>query len=272
MKDMALTSDLYNNIKFNMQKLILDVEERDSGRLAGIFGENEEEIKNLITEFESDLLSESEYARENFKVPEYKGAKPLAIAFVGDSITSDRASYLNILRTIYKDNKNIRFIDAAVSGDKSDDAVMKLFLRVMNHKPDLVHILLGTNDLRRNENEYSKPCINIEEIKANLIHIIKTVKASGSNVIISTISPIDNERLRLRFPDDNWYYEQNDIDSLNEAICEMAAEYDVELNDMRPIYAQFDKDDILLSDGLHLNQKGQRLLLENVLISLGKYL
>ncbi len=113
-------------------------------------------------------------------VPEYNKLKTLAIAFVGDSITSDRASYMNVLKRIYKNNTNISFIDGAVSGDKSDDAVMKLYLRVLNYKPDIVHIMLGTNDLRRNKDNNSKPCISLDEIKHNLEYLIRTIKESGA--------------------------------------------------------------------------------------------
>lgn len=270
MKDLALTSDLFNNIKFNMQKLILDVPENDARWLSRIFNEKEDDVQNLIIEFEKHLYNESKFAKENFDIP--KCSKERTVAFIGDSITSDRASYMNIMKKIYGQAAKIKLIDASVSGDKTDDAVMKLYFRVLNYKPDIVHILLGTNDLRRNKDIFSKSCINLKEVENNIRYLIRTLKENRIEVVISTISPVDNEMLCKRFPDDNWYYVQKDIDDLNEMICAVVKETDAKLNDMRNVYDKYDKTKILLSDGLHLNQMGQRLLLKNVLLALREYL
>ena len=48
MIDLTLTSELYNNVKFNMHKLILDVEENDAARLAAVFGASEEEVQEVM--------------------------------------------------------------------------------------------------------------------------------------------------------------------------------------------------------------------------------
>ena len=129
MEDLTLRSDLFNNIKFNMQKLILDVPEDDAVWLGYIFGENKEAVKQVIDDCKNVVKSQAEKLQKEIEIPHIENEK--TIAFIGDSITSDRCSYLNILRELYKECEDVSFVDAAISGDKSDDAVMKFYIRCM---------------------------------------------------------------------------------------------------------------------------------------------
>lgn len=270
MEDLTLQSELYNNLKFNMQKLILDVPENDVRRLAEIFGASDEEVKPLLEGFWSTLKEQSERLRAKRELPPVHEERVLA--FIGDSITSDRESYLNILHTLYREEKNLVFVDAAVSGDKSDDARMKLHFRVMNHHPHIVHILIGTNDLRMNRGPGAGPCVSLEEYERNLDYLLSFLQESGVKVLISTLSPVVNSGIQLRFPEDHWYYEASHIKKANEIIRRLAQKYSADLNDMESVYGAYEAEEILLADGLHLNAKGQALLLEGILNILEKYL
>lgn len=268
--DLTLKSNLYNNLKFNMQKLILDVEENDYDYLASIFKVSGEEVKKMLYEFEATLEQQAGRIKQEITLPEVREAKTLA--FIGDSITSDRESYFHILRKLYGAKSKLQFIDASVSGDKSDDARMKFYYRAMKYKPDIVHILIGTNDLRENEDQYGDICVSLDDYQRNLSYMIQTLLKQNVKVIITTISPVINERLKCRFPEDNWIYHSQRIDALNEIIAETAKRYEIKLNDMRAVYGQYRAEDILLADGLHLNEKGQYLLTKSVLKALSGYL
>lgn len=268
--DFTLKSELYNNIKFNMQKLILDVPERDTLWLSRIFGAGEEEVKKLLDDFEGTVSEQAEKIRENMEIPEIHGKK--RIVFIGDSITSDRESYFNILKKIYEDERELTWIDAAISGDKSDDAKMKFYERAMNHHPDIAHVLIGTNDMRRSDDEDGESCLSLEDYRKNLEYIVKRLKKNGVKVILSTISPVLNEGIRKRFPDDNWIYDAADINAVNDIIAETAEKFGAKCNDMRAVYGEYETAKILFQDGLHLNALGQRLLTEKVLGALGEYL
>ncbi len=270
MMDLTLTSELYNNLKFNMHKLILDVDDCDCRRLSNIFGADIEETERFLEEFTKSCREQALKLEKKITLPDIHETK--TVAFVGDSITSDREGYLNILKEFFKNTSAIKFIDASVSGDKSDDAKMKFYFRALNYNPDIVHILLGTNDMRQNNDCDGQPCVSIQDFKKNLMYMIKRLKYSDKDIVISTLSPVDNRRLKKRFPDDNWVYQEGIIDMANEAIAEIADEFHIKLNDMRPVYKAFNPADILLNDGLHLNGQGQQLLAQNILKSIKEYL
>lgn len=268
MEDLSLTSELYNCVKFNMHKLILDLPEQDADRIAMVFHADRNEVETLIESFQQSVRAEAERTRAEMAVPEPKGKR--SIVFLGDSITSDRESYLNTIRELYRHRPDITIIDAAISGDKSDDAVMRFYERTLQYEPDVACILLGTNDLRRNDDRYAGSCLSLGEIEKNLRYLISLLKSRNTKVILTTISPVINEQLRKRFPDSNWCYEPSEIDALNQLIHDLSIEYDITLNDMRVAYAQYSPKEILLNDGLHLNALGQRLLLRRTLACLNK--
>lgn len=268
MEDLSLASELYNSVKFNMQKLILDLPEQDAERIAMVFDADRNEVETSIESFHQTVRAEAEQTRREVTIPRLEGKH--SIVFLGDSITSDRESYLNIIRELYRDRPDVNIVDAAISGDKSDDAVMRFYERVLRYKPDVVCILIGTNDLRRNDDAYANSCVSLGDIEKNLRYIISLLNSRGTKVIITTISPVINERLRKRFPDSNWCYHPSEIDALNQLICELSMEYGITLNDMRPAYAKYSPEEILLNDGLHLNALGQRLLLRSTLACLNK--
>lgn len=269
MEDRTLKSELYNNIKFNMQKLIFDVPKNDSERLSEIMDASDAECHEMIAQFDDQVKQIAEKIRHKMIIPIAK--KESTIAFIGDSITSDRESFFNIIQELYKDQENMKFIDAAVSGYKSDDVVMRLFTHVLNQKPNIAHILIGTNDLRRNDHELGKSCISLEEIESNINYLIRSLCKENVHVVISTISPVINEKLKIRFPDDNWVYNMDEINKCNHIIVSAAKRNDVKINDMRPVYANYRPEELLLADGLHLNGFGQTLLAQNVLIALSEF-
>ena len=268
--DLTLKSELYNNIKFNMQKLILNVPEQDALWLSRIFAADEGEVRKLLGDFEDTVRQQAEEIRKSGDIPQVHGAK--TIAFIGDSITSDRESYFHIIRKEYEDEKELRWIDAAVSGDKSDDAKMKFYERTMNYHPDIAHVLIGTNDMRESDDENGESCLSLGDYRKNLEYMVKTLKANGVRILLSTISPVLNEGIRKRFPNDNWIYKEANIHAVNSMIEETAVKFGVKLNDMRPVYGKYRAEEILFQDGLHLNALGQRLLTGQVLAALEEYL
>ena len=261
--DLTLSSDLYNNLKFNMHKLILDLAEDNYIRLAAIFGADEKEVKQFLDEFHHTCTEEAEELKKAVQIPDIKKIK--TFAFVGDSITSDRESYLNIFKEYFKGQPEIKIVDAAISGDKSDDARMKFYFRVMNHKPDVVHILLGTNDMRQNADINGEPSVSLQDYQRNLEYMVSKLKSENVDIILSTIPPVDNQGLRKRFPDDYWIYDTRNIAEVNKIIADIAKRYQVKLNDMGPEYERYLPEEILLADGLHLNRTGQKLLAQKLL-------
>lgn len=268
--DRTLTDNLFNNIKFNMHKKMIEEPIDNPKKLAQLFGVEEGEVENYLNVFANMLTEQSNKLKQaNSNLCPSDVVK---IAFIGDSITSDRESYMNIIKKAFDLEENIHFIDAAISGDKSDDAKMAFYTRVMKYNPDVVHILLGTNDMRKNHDQYGETCLSLCDYKKNIEYLVKTLKERGKKIVLSTISPINNEGLQKRFPEENWIYDNGDLEAVNEIVCEIAEEYGIMLNDMRPVYSRYLPTEILLQDGLHLNSTGQFLLAESVMKCIEKVL
>ena len=80
------------------------------------------------------------------------------------------------------------------------------------------------------------------------------------------------KRLWQRFPEDNWIYDYEEMKEANRIVREVAAAYGAKLNAMEEVYKEYEPGELLLKDGLHLNEKGQYLLTKQVIKALAEYL
>ncbi len=269
MEDLTLQSELYNNLKFNMQKVLFEFPENDIAQLSRVFDAALPECESMLNGFQDAIVTMTAQITKEIPLPTVN--KELTIAFVGDSLTSDRESYFNVIRYLFRNEKRLNLIDAAISGFKTDDVISRFFITILNHRPDITHILIGTNDLRTNDHTGGKPFISLTEMRKNLGYLISTLQNYGSRVVVSTIPPVSVTGIKRRFPDHHWTYNLEEIRDWNEIIAETTAKFGAGLNDMRPVYDGYKAEELLLKDGLHLNHLGQLLLAENVLSVIGSY-
>jgi len=94
----------------------------------------------------------------------------------GDSITygygvKEEESYPSKLQK----RTGVRVINAGVSGEESSEGLLRL-PKFLEQKPDLVILCHGGNDIIRKRSE--------DELKANLIEMIETIKRSGAKVLL----------------------------------------------------------------------------------------
>ncbi|MBR7178200.1 MAG: S-layer homology domain-containing protein [Oscillospiraceae bacterium] len=120
------------------------------------------------------------------------GDEPLTWLFMGDSITHG-ASYTfghdsisQLFEKFLKDDlgrTDDTVINTAVSSADTNDTIAELHARLNRYQPDVVSIMIGTND--------SAAHINVGETKykENLRTIIAAIKAKGAKVILRTPVP-----------------------------------------------------------------------------------
>jgi acyl-CoA thioesterase-1 len=113
----------------------------------------------------------------------YANSPTQTILFLGDSLTeglgvSKAQAYPHLVQTMIetKLDKNIKAINAGVSGSTSSDALNRLQW-YLKQKPDMVFIALGANDGLRG--------LNLEQTQKNLEAIITHAKNSGAKVLLS---------------------------------------------------------------------------------------
>ena len=184
------------------------------------------------------------------------------ILFLGDSNTSDRESFFNIIRAVFE-GSNHRFVDASVSGWRTTEFIDDINFYLLCHEADIVHIMLGTNEVRRINLSNGKSINSDSEYEKNIDFIISVLKARGTKIIMSTLPPYDLEK--EAFETAKWTIDKENFDKFNVIIEEKAIQNECVLNDMRTTYQECRLEDILEDDGIHLNKKGQMLLAKKVI-------
>lgn len=121
------------------------------------------------------------------------GEKPVTIVCLGDSVTGvyyhtgGRRAYPEMLEVAIKQaipNANVKVINAGISGHSTDNGLKRLDSDVLMHKPDLVTISFGLNDMARmTEEQYGK---NLETLVARCRDAKAQVVLCTPNSVITT--------------------------------------------------------------------------------------
>jgi lysophospholipase L1-like esterase len=188
----------------------------------------------------------------------------IRVCFLGDSITSDRTSYFNILKAKFAHLPTLKFSDLSISGAKSSDLVTSFIPAFCKDSPQIVVLMIGTNDMRRTDDGENLLHTSLQEYRRNLSYLLKKFKDRGAEIIISTLPPFCQKRIQQNYPLWGILYRQEDRIAYNKTIREVAKEYNAILNEMSGTYNAYSAEDLLLIDGLHLNEVGQCLLAKNV--------
>ncbi|MDO9541096.1 MAG: SGNH/GDSL hydrolase family protein [Kiritimatiellia bacterium] len=201
-----------------------------------------------------------------------------SIVAFGDSTTAPRDA-LKIYSQVLQDNLriksgNIQVINAGVGGNTTADARKRFETDVLSHSPNLVIIGLGINDSAVDvyeESPKSQPRVARAEYENNLRRFVRALKSQQSQVILMTPNTLrwtpELKKLYGKPP-----YNPDDPDGFNillrdyaESVRRIAREESVQLADVFAAFIQFGAqpgqsiDDLLL-DGMHPNERGQRIV------------
>ncbi len=185
--------------------------------------------------------------------------EPVRIVCIGDSITGvyyhsgGVRAYPEMLQIALQKlhpKASITVRNAGISGDTSKGGLARLEHDVLVHKPHLVTIMFGMNDLLR---------VPVTDFIANLRQIIQRCRASGAEVVLCTQNSIVNSPQRPVAKLVEYSQAIRDlakIESLGLADCHAAFE------------AVRAKDQLewnfLLSDAIHPNMDGHKLFAETI--------
>lgn len=259
------------NFEYNLHKsnIPIGIADDDYNRLSVVYGVD---IEELLAEVNSNEESNAREAalilKEHPTAPyELSGKR---ICFLGDSISSDRRGFCEILRTAFKDHRDIHIVNYSISAYKVIDIITNFVPSVTDFAPDIAHLLIGSNDMKRTSDEFGMQLFSPNEFQKDLRYLISTLTGRGTTLIVSTIPPFDAEKVRRQYWDVNTRYVESDREAFNAIVREEAARPGCMLNEMDAVYAQYGTDEITNEDGLHLNLLGQRLMAINVLDKLIK--
>ncbi len=113
------------------------------------------------------------------------GAAVRVVCF-GDSVTGvyyhtgSRRAYADMLSMALgraAPQASVQVINAGISGHTTVDGLARIDRDVLDHKPDLVTVMFGLNDMTR---------VPLNEYRANLKEIVTKCRAAGSEVVLAT--------------------------------------------------------------------------------------
>ena len=180
--------------------------------------------------------------------------KVIKIAFLGDSITeygwdNENGYVKQTVEALKQARLNIEPIPAGVCGDSTRDMLNRLDEDVLDKNPDVVFFMGGINDVWWNK-------FSIEEFKNNVETIIDKVKQKGAKIIIISITVLTEDLNSA---------ENQTIDEYNNCLKEITKQKDVQYIDANTIFKKEiqesnSPENILTIDGVHLNDRGNKLL------------
>ncbi|MCG9792855.1 SGNH/GDSL hydrolase family protein [Flavobacterium algicola] len=82
---------------------------------------------------------------------------------------------------------NAQVLNSGVSGNATTNLLGRLETDVIQQKPDLVVMMIGTNDMLN-----SKKMLTYKEYENNLVKIIQRIKDTGAKVVLMSSPPVDS--------------------------------------------------------------------------------
>lgn len=242
----------------------IGISNTDAGQLAAVYGVPEERVHRELARIgQHNRETGARILRD--AAPENAAERHLRVAFLGDSNTSCRTSYLQILQEAVELWPGWELLDFSVSGNKTDNLLYTLYPRVMDSRAQIAHIMIGTNDMRRIRDGSDLLVIPPEIFRRNLAHLTRVLKAQGAEVLLTTIPVFSPEKAKQSDKGTCSQYWETDRQEFNGIIRSIAAEYGAKINDMDPVYSAFTPETLTREDGIHLNDRGQELLARRVL-------
>ncbi len=195
------------------------------------------------------------------------------VVFLGDSITQAGArpnGYVSIFRNAVEKHHadlGVEVIGAGISGHKVPDLQKRLKRDVLDKKPTLVVIYIGINDVWHSQ---SGRGTSKEDYESGLVDIIGQIQAVDAKVVLCTPSVIGEK-----------HDGSNKLDKMLEEYSaisrSVAKKTNASLLDLRKQFVDYlkknnpdNKDkNVLTTDGVHLNQKGNNFVAHQMLMGLG---
>lgn len=187
------------------------------------------------------------------------GRGPVRIVCFGDSVTGlyyhsgGRRAYPELMEEILTrlyPGVDVSVINAGISGHTSVNGYARLPQDVLSHRPDLVTVMFGLNDLARGE---------LQSYRHHLAEIVKRCRAGGSEVLLCTPNAVAETAERP----------VAELASFAAAVRDLAREASVPLCDVHAAFAALQGKDPLawrlsMSDEIHPNFRGHCRLAEGL--------
>lgn len=229
------------------------------------------EIKDAFSErtrrCARELLQDARFARLVDRMPFEQGS---TVVGLGDSITDDSQSWLEILRHLLNERRpedGIELVNAGISGDTTS-GLLGRFLDILESDPAWIFILIGTNDVAFVRNPRTKPLVSLEETGKNLRALRDlATKLSEARLVWMTPPPALEARVAAGSSPSEPTWRNADLAEVARLVREVAGRDT--LVDLWEAFGDPPEPELLLPDGLHPSLAGQRAIAAALVEQLG---
>jgi len=190
------------------------------------------------------------------------------VVFLGDSITEmgkQPEGYVTLFQLFCDVNGyEVKIVNAGIGGHKSNDMLARLEKDVLDHKPTWVSVSCGVNDVWHSFMENHQG-VDLPDYQKNMTEIVDRCLQSGAKVVLLTATPIME---KLDNP------ENQKLKPYNDFLRKLAEDKKMILCDLNAVFQKWyrekqDDKNLLTTDGVHMNPRGNRVMASEIVKSLG---
>ncbi len=205
------------------------------------------------------------------------------VVFLGDSITQQgensegEGTYKGFITSLRENvSQEVELINKGIGGNKVSDLLLRYNDDVLKLKPNIVFIYIGINDVWHKYDWGTGSDIDIYE--KGLRKIITDIKAVGAKIILCTPTVIGENsgefKLNNNFKDiDTMEIMNRDLDAFSDVVRNLSSEFSTDLLDLRKKFKKYISENndqnmpkgVLTSDGVHLNNEGNKLIADEMI-------
>ena len=205
-----------------------------------------------------ELLQDAWFARLVDRLPFEAGT---TIVGLGDSITDDYQSWLEILRHLLAERRpgdEIEVVNAGISGDTTSGLLSRI-LEVLDEDPGWFLVLIGTNDVAFVREPPTKSLVSPEETSKNLHALRDVARAlSDARLVWMTPPPAIEDRVLEDASLIGPVWRNKDLAEAARLVRKVAGEDP--LVDLWEAFGEPAQPEFLLPDGLHPSLAGQKAI------------
>lgn len=185
-----------------------------------------------------------------------------SVVGLGDSITDDYQSWLEILRYLLelrRPQDDIFVVNAGISGDTTAQLIAR-FLAVVQLQPAWVICMAGTNDARLHGTHPTKTLVSLDETAQNyaMLRNFAATQTPNTRWVWMTPSSVVEEQITA-----DWFLSSLQVRWYNHdlaAIAELVRRMPEPVVDLQAIFGIPPRPELLLPDGLHPSLEGQKVI------------
>lgn len=248
----------------------------DERVLAAIYGMDvtayravRERFANRVRQTAQELLADASFAAKVDKLPFGKNS---VVVGLGDSITDDLQSWLEILRDLLllrRPKDEIKVVNAGISGDTSSQMITR-FLAVVLEKPDWIIAMPGSNEVRLHGEKPSKTLLSFEETEKNLA-MLRNYAATQTKArwVWMTPATVIEEKIPQHWilGEGQMMWHNDDLARVAELVRRQPGEA---LVDLQEVFGRPANPKLLMDDGLHPSIEGQKAIVRALVEKLGR--